>query len=124
MIVQTDCRIYILIENIFFYLDKYIIIFYQIKYFSDFGSGLVLVTADYSPAAKWNPDYDGLFTVRITSPNIKKTNELSFFITLSRFGQVKQLGIGTNIHGPLQRVGPGPKMVLGFLQTILFRFKL
>ena len=96
MIVQTDCRIYILIENIFFYLDKYIIIiFYQIKYFSDFGSGLVLVTADYSPAAKWNPDYDGLFTVRITSPNIKKTNELSFFITLSRFGQVKQLGIGT-----------------------------
>ena len=68
----------------------------------------MLVTADYSPAAKWNPDYDGLFTVRITSPNIKKTNELSFFITLSRFGQVKQLGIGTNIHGP-QPVGPGPK---------------
>ena len=68
----------------------------------------MLVTADYSPAAKWNPDYDGLFTVRITSPNIKKTNELSFFITLSRFGQVKQLGIGINIHGP-RPVGPGPR---------------
>ena len=63
-------------------------------FFSDFGSGLVLVTADYSPVSKWVPDYDGLFTVRITSPNIKKTTEMDFFITLSRFGQVKQLSIG------------------------------
>jgi len=69
----------------------------------DFGSGLVLVTADYSPAAKWNPDYDGLFTVRITSPNIKKTNELSFFITLSRFGQVKQLAIDSNYNHVMVR---------------------
>ena len=66
--------------------------------FSDFGSGLVLVTADYSPVSKWIPDYDGLFTIRITSSNIKKTNELSFFITLSRFGQVKQLGIGGQFY--------------------------
>lgn len=69
----------------------------------DFGSGLVLVTADYSPAAKWIPDYDGLFTIRITSSNIKKTNELSFFITLSRFGQVKQLGIDSNYDHVLIR---------------------
>jgi len=69
----------------------------------DFGSGLVLVTADYSPAAKWIPDYDGLFTIRITSSNIKKTNELSFFITLSRFGQVKQLGIDSNYDHVLVR---------------------
>lgn len=69
----------------------------------DFGSGLVLVTADYSPVAKWIPDFDGLFTIRITSPNIKKTNDLSFFITLSRFGQVKQLGIDSNYSYVLVR---------------------
>jgi len=69
----------------------------------DFGSGLVLVTADYSPVAKWIPDFDGLFTIRITSPNIKKTNDLSFFITLSRFGHVKQLGIDSNYTHVLVR---------------------
>ena len=94
----------------------------------------MLVTADYSPAAKWNPDYDGLFTVRITSPNIKKTNELSFFITLSRFGQVKQLAIGKSSQvsqadpltlEPRTKTGPGPiEMVHRSLLTILFRFKL
>jgi hypothetical protein len=59
----------------------------------DFGNNLRLLTADYSPISKWISDFDGLFTIKVSSSNIKKIEKFDFFVTFSRFGHVRQIWI-------------------------------
>ena len=60
----------------------------------DFGNGLTLKTADYVPVSKWTPDYDDLFTIKVSFGTIKKYAAKDFFVTFSRFGQVRKIWIG------------------------------
>ena len=70
-------------------------------YNRDFGNGLTLLTADYSPISKWTPDFDGLFTIKVSCSNIKRIEQNDFFVTFSRFGHVEKIWIGKkDLTGP------------------------